>query len=147
MRNKERMMLENGPVTGIRIEDQVGRGDALIEDIGVDSRRYQVLISIDDQNRLFDRRQLRVISGCHSPSDPRLCLRLCRRLGGRGLGVHLVVVNSLHKVQPRLPPSGVAVKNNSAFKGTLVSALLFMLSEMTLGRSLNPFSTLRSGAN
>ena len=52
MRDKKRVVLEERPVAGVRIKNELSRGDALVEDIGVDGGRYQVVIAVDYKNRL-----------------------------------------------------------------------------------------------
>src|SRR5207237_7021416 len=65
-------------VIGVRVEDQLGVGDVLLEDVRVDRVDDHVVVAVDDQRRLMDR--LQIVEGvCARGAPLGQCFELRRR--------------------------------------------------------------------
>src|SRR6267378_6014423 len=71
-------------VIGVRVEDQLGVGDVLLEDVRVDRVDDHVVVAVDDQRRLMER--LQIVEGVCARGAP---LGECFELRRRHLLVHL----------------------------------------------------------
>src|SRR5216684_556270 len=65
-------------VIGVRVEDQLGIGDVLLEDVRVDRVDDHVVVAVDDNRRLMDRLQI-VERVCARGAPPGECFELRRR--------------------------------------------------------------------
>src|SRR6267378_5751671 len=82
--NKPFRVLVLRAVIGVRVEDQLGIGDVLLEDVRVDRVDDHVVVAVDDQRRLMER--LQIVEGVCARGAP---LGECFELRRRHLLVHL----------------------------------------------------------